>query len=87
MITPNMLRTIEVFKALTPDMDADAIGGYVNMQLREAPAGLHTDLLWQSGYTKYKKEYSNYKAVGSVSERFFEDDPGRKKGKNSALDI
>jgi TonB-dependent receptor len=73
MITPNMLQSIEVTKALTPDMDGDAIGGSVNMKLKEAPGGFHSDLLWQSGYTKYNDRYNNYKAVGSVSDRFFDD--------------
>jgi TonB-dependent receptor len=76
MITPYMLKAIEVFKAVTPDMDGDAIGGYVNMQLREAPSDLHYDLLWQSGYTKFNSKYDNYKAFGSVSNRFFNDKLG-----------
>ncbi len=73
MITPYMLQSIEVYKSLTPDQDADAIGGIVNMQLREAPRGLHSDLMWQSGYTAKTKKYGNYKAVGAISDRFFDD--------------
>ena len=76
MITPNMLKSIEVFKAITPDMDANMIGGFINMQLREAPPGLHTDLLLQDGYSKYKGDYRNYKAVAQVSDRFLDDDLG-----------
>lgn len=76
MITPYMLQSIEVYKTLTPDQDADAIGGLVNMQLREAPSGLHTDLMWQSGYTAKDKTYGNYKALGAVSDRFFDDKLG-----------
>jgi TonB-dependent receptor len=76
MITPTMLKAVEVFKAITPDMDGDALGGYVNMQLREAPSGLHTDILWQSGYTKFNDKYDNYKAVGQVSNRFFDNQLG-----------
>ncbi len=73
MITPYMLQSIDVYKALTPDMNGDAIGGTVNMQLREAPSGLHTDLMYQSGYTAKDNKYGNYKAVASVSDRFFND--------------
>jgi outer membrane receptor protein involved in Fe transport len=47
MITPYMIKTVEVYKSLTPDMNANAIGGFVNMQLREAPEGLKTALLMQ----------------------------------------
>jgi TonB-dependent receptor len=73
MITPNMLQAIEVYKTLTPDMDGDAIGGYVNMKLREAPSDFHTDLNWQSGYVKKNSKYDNYKANAVVSNRFFND--------------
>jgi len=71
-----MLQSIDVYKALTPDMDANAIGGSVNMQLREAPSGLHSDLMWQSGYTAKNNVYKNYKALASVSDRFFDDHLG-----------
>ncbi len=71
MITPYMLQSIDVYKALTPDMNADAIGGVVNMQLREAPPQLHTDLMWQSGYTAKTSKYGNYKTVAAISDRFF----------------
>jgi TonB-dependent receptor len=73
MVTPYMIKSIEVFKSLTPDMNANAIGGVVNMQLREAPSGLQTDFLWQSGYTAKTSNYGNYRGIASVSERFFDD--------------
>lgn len=75
-ISPNMIKSIEVYKELTPDMDADAIGGFVNILLNDAPHGFHTDLLWQSGYNKFRNFYGNYKAVASVSDRFFDDQLG-----------
>jgi TonB-dependent receptor len=71
MVTPYMIKSIEVYKTLTPDMEANAIGGYVNMDLREAPSGLHGDALWQSGYTQKSNTYGNYRAVVSLSDRFF----------------
>jgi len=70
MISPYMIRTISVYKSLTPDMNANSIGGTVNMELREAPPGWHTDLLWQSGYTAKSNAYGNYRAVASGSNRF-----------------
>ncbi len=73
MVTPYMIKSIEVYKSLTPDMEANAIGGYVNMDLREAPSGLHGDALWQSGYTQKSNSYGNYRAIASVSNRFFDD--------------
>jgi len=76
MVTPYMIKSIEVYKALTPDMNANAIGGYVNMELREAPTGLHGDVLWQSGYVAKSSTYGNYRAVASGSDRFFDDQVG-----------
>jgi len=76
MVSPYMIKTISVFKSLTPDMDANSIGGSVNMELREAPSELHYDLLWQSGYTDKTGSYGNYRTVASVSQRFFEDNLG-----------
>lgn len=40
LIPADMIQTIEVNKAVTPDMDADAIGGAVNLVTRKAPSGL-----------------------------------------------
>jgi TonB-dependent receptor len=76
MVSPYMIKTISVYKSLTPDMDANSIGGSVNMELREAPSELHHDLLWQSGYTDKTGSYGNYRAVGSISQRFFQDKLG-----------
>jgi TonB-dependent receptor len=72
MITPYMIKTIEVYKSLTPDINANAIGGYVNMQLREAPEGFKTDLLFQSGYTQKSGKYGNYRLVAAASDRFLD---------------
>ncbi len=76
MVTPYMIKSIEVYKTLTPDMEANAIGGYVNMELREAPSGLHTNVLFQEGYTQLSDVYGNYRAVVSASDRFFDDKLG-----------
>ncbi|HTO93366.1 MAG TPA: carboxypeptidase-like regulatory domain-containing protein, partial [Bacteroidota bacterium] len=73
MVTPYMIKTVEVYKSLTPDMNANAIGGYVNMELREAPDEFKTDLLAQGGYTQKSGKYGNYRFVGAASNRFFDD--------------
>lgn len=39
LIPSDMIQTIEVNKAVTPDMDADALGGSVNLITRTAPQG------------------------------------------------
>lgn len=76
MISPYMIRMISVYKSLTPDMNANSIGGTVNMELREAPSDLHYTLLWQQGYTAKSKTYGNYRAVASGSYRFFNEKLG-----------
>jgi len=76
MVSPYMIKSISVYKALTPDLDANAIGGTVNMELREAPAELHYDLLWQQGYTAKTKNSANYRGVASISRRFFNEKLG-----------
>jgi TonB-dependent receptor len=76
MMSPYMIKSISVYKSLTPDMNANAIGGVVNMELREAPSELHSDLLFQEGYTQKSNKYGNYRAVGSVSTRILDDKLG-----------
>ncbi|MEW6508555.1 MAG: TonB-dependent receptor [Bacteroidota bacterium] len=76
MISPYMLEGIEVIKAITPDMDADAIGGTVNFKLKEAPKGFKHDFILQGGYNDLKNKYNDYKIVGSGSSRFFDNQLG-----------
>jgi len=73
LVSSNILDGIEVRKAITPDMDGDAIGGNIDLRLRNAPSGLLFDLLAQGGYTGLQEDLGNYKFVGTVSNRFFSD--------------
>jgi TonB-dependent receptor len=50
LIPADMVQAIEVNKSLTPDMDADAIGGAVNVVTRAAPAGFRFSATTGSGY-------------------------------------
>jgi len=72
-ISSNMLAGIDVTKALTPDMEANATGGSVNLRLREAPAGLKFDTMIEGSYNTLDHTYpgQNYQIWGSVSDRFF----------------
>ncbi|MEN8228215.1 MAG: TonB-dependent receptor [Bacteroidota bacterium] len=71
MVSSNMLSGIEVFKTLTPDMDANAIGGVVNLRLREAPEGFHYSVTNQGTYNQQEKIMGRYKLWGDISNRFF----------------
>lgn len=76
MVSPYMIRTIAVYKSLTPDMNANSIGGTVNMELREAPSGFHMNFRGQQGYTAKSNTYGNYRITGSASNRIFSDKLG-----------
>ncbi|MCF7803095.1 MAG: TonB-dependent receptor [Candidatus Marinimicrobia bacterium] len=75
-ISSNMLAGIDVTKAVTPDMEANSIGGAVNLRLKEAPSGLHFDVLSQGTYNTQDRTYGNYQLWASISNRFFNDNLG-----------
>ena len=72
-ISSNMLAGIEVSKAVTPAMDANSIGGNVNLRLQEAREGFHYDTMIQGDYNDQDKTADNYRAWASVSNRFLGD--------------
>lgn len=76
LISSNMLDGIIVKKANTPDMDADALGGTVDLKLKEAPSGFHVFASAQAGYNQLQEYYGNYAFNGNLSNRFFEDGLG-----------
>lgn len=49
LIPADMIQTIEVSKAVTPDMDADALGGSVNLITRTSPQGFRISTTLGSG--------------------------------------
>ncbi len=72
LISSNMLDGIEVKKAITPDMDGDAIAGSVDLKLREAPEGFQSSANLQGGYTELQDYYENYKVNASISDRLLD---------------
>ena len=76
MISPDILEGIEVFKALTPDQDANSVGGRVNFTLKKAPTGFRATIRGQTGYNNHESEYGQYKTSVSASNRFFEEKVG-----------
>jgi TonB-dependent receptor len=71
MIAPNVLSGIEVTKALTADMDADAVGGTVNLKIAPAPKDFRSNFGVQGGYGSTGNTYGNYRVNGLLSNRFF----------------
>jgi TonB-dependent receptor len=76
LISSNLLDGIEVKKANTPDMDADALGGTIDLRLKEAPEEFQINATAQGGYNQLQKYYGNYNTNLSVSNRFFDNDFG-----------
>ncbi len=56
LIPSDMIQTIEVNKTLTPDMDADAIGGSVNLITRAAPNGERISATLSGGYNPIREK-------------------------------
>lgn len=72
MIAPNILSGIEVTKALTADMDADAVGGTVNLKIGKAADEFRGNFSLQGGYGSIGNTYGNYRATGFLSNRFLD---------------
>ncbi len=76
LVSSNILDGIELKKAPTPDMDADALGGTIDLRLKEAPEGLQGNAMLQGGYNQLQKYTGNYNVVLGGSNRFFNGDLG-----------
>lgn len=70
LIPSDMIQTIEVNKTLTPDMDADAIGGSVNLVTRAAPNNTRISATLSGGYNPIRSKplYTGSLVLGK---RFF----------------
>jgi len=73
MISPEVLAGIEVTKALTADMEADAIGGSVNLLLNDAPGGFNYNFRAMSGYNDIRNDFNQFNGFLSLSNRFADD--------------
>lgn len=72
LIPSDMISTIEVNKTLTSDMDADAIGGSVNLITRATPNGERISATVAGGYLPIR-EKASYTAGFVYGNRFFND--------------
>lgn len=71
LVPSDVLDGIEVFKALTPDKDADAVGGTVNLLVRKAPKFFRGTTSLETGYNDLRSEFGQYKFSINASNRFF----------------
>lgn len=75
LIPSDMISTIEVNKTLTSDMDADAIGGSVNLVTRATPNGERISATVAGGYMPIR-ENATYTAGLVYGNRFFDNKLG-----------
>jgi len=76
LISQDALAGIEVFKALTPDMDGDAVGGAVNFVLIHAPKGFRYRADTRNGYMRHDDEFGQTLNTFTISNRFLKDKLG-----------
>jgi len=67
------LSGVELFKALTPDKDGDAIAGSINLVTRKAPSTRVVRLDAKGAYNRLDDELGQYDFNGRYGERFFDD--------------
>lgn len=75
LIPSDMVKSLEFNKALTPDMDADAIGGLVNIVTKGAPTARELKAQLGTGYNFVSEKFA-VKGSLSYGERFFKDKLG-----------
>ncbi len=76
LVPSEILDGIEVFKALTPDKDGDAVGGTVNLLVKSAPKGFQGGASAETGYNDLRSEFGQYKFSTNMSNRFLDDKMG-----------
>jgi len=72
-ISQGSLAGIELYKALTPDKDADAIAGSVNLVTRKAPSERTVRVDARGNYNDLEQSASQYNYNARYGERFFDD--------------
>jgi TonB-dependent receptor len=75
LVPADMVQSIEVNKAVTPDMDADAIGGAVNLVTRSAPYDRRMSFTLGSGYNILASK-PIYNGAFILGDRFFDNKLG-----------
>lgn len=60
----DLLERLEVYKTLTPNMEGDAVGGIVNMVMKNAPDHLQVNANIASGYSQlfFNRDFMSYKS-------------------------
>ena len=75
-ISPETLAGIEVYKAITADMDADNIGGAVNLVMKKAKKKPEYMVRLFGAYNAMAEDFGQYKAFARLSQRVFDNKLG-----------
>lgn len=74
-VPSEMIQYVQVAKAITPDMEGDAIGGSINFITRTAPTARQLNVSAAGGYNTFSKN-GTYNASLAYGDRFFNDKLG-----------
>lgn len=74
-IPSEMIQYVQVAKAITPDMEGDAVGGSINFVTRTAPAYRQLNASLAGGYNSFSQN-GTYNASLVYGDRFFKDKLG-----------
>ena len=72
-ISQSSLAGIELYKALTPDKDAEAIAGSVNLVTKKAPSVRELNVTAKGNYNNLMESFKQYDFSLKYGERFFDD--------------
>ncbi|WP_443937374.1 TonB-dependent receptor [Pedobacter sp. MW01-1-1] len=75
VVPSEMIQYVQVAKAITPDMEGDAIGGSINFITRTAPAKQMLNVSAAGGYNTFSKN-GTYNGSLAYGDRFFNDKLG-----------
>jgi outer membrane receptor protein involved in Fe transport len=75
-VSPVTVGGIEVYKAITADMDADNIGGAVNLVMKKAQSEPEYAVRLFGAYNAMAKDFGQYKGFARLNRRLFDDKLG-----------
>lgn len=71
-ISQNSLSGIELYKSITPDKDADAIAGSINLVTKKAPEKREIGVNLRGGYNQIRDSFGQYDLSFKYGERFID---------------
>ncbi len=83
MISQENLGAIEVYKSITPDMDANTLGGTVNLRLKKAEDKSQYKVLMMGAYNAERDDFNQYNGFFRMSRRFWDSKLGMQLSINS----